>query len=207
MKKAKFEQLSDIIQGGGLGVSLHASTVMAVNLDVKCRDIRDISSGSILPDLGISTTANILTNICLSYDAGYDIYMTLAYSGEVCSRVLGLPKMEDVIDGIKENTFKFDYLNPEIDNANADNHVIVFNNKEIERELGSFFDKDKINLWSDSTIWFTDTDSINTVLKGYSESLNIKVNPIYNCFDKDMRIKLDKQIREEAVVLLQQRPR
>lgn len=204
MKKAKFESLGDIVQGGGLGVSLRASTVMAVNLDVQCRDIRPISSGNILPDLGVDTTANILTNICLSYDAGYDVFMTLAYSGVVTG--LGLPTTESVIKSIQDNVFRFDNLNPAVDNTNADNHVIVFNSEEIEKQFGGFYNKSKVQLWSESTMWFTDNDSINTVLKGYAESLNIKVNPIYNCFNKEMRIELDKQIREEAVILMQQRP-
>jgi uncharacterized protein (UPF0333 family) len=203
MIKGNFSTLTDIIQGGGLPVSLGSALVTGINLDVMWEDIRPIDSPRIVADIGTQCQANIISNIHLIYGTEYDVYLTLVYSGEVMG--YGLPSAEDIILSVKNNEFKFDYTHAAVTPVAASNHVISFNSKDAENSLSCFFEDRSKWLGVDSA-WFDDEKS-KVILNGYAESLNLKVNPIYNCFDKSLREQIDASIRESAIELMRQPPK
>ena len=203
MLKGNFSKLTDIIQGGGLSVSLGGALVTGINLDVMWEDIRPIDSPRIVADIGTKCQANIISNIHLIYGAEYSAYLTLAYSGEVMG--YGLPSAEDIILSIKNGDFKFNCTHSAVTPAAEGNHVITFNTKDAEKSLSRFFE-DKSRWFSGDSAWFDDEKS-QIILNGYAESLNLKVNPIYNCFDKSLREQLDASIRESAIELMRQPPK
>ena len=202
MKKGKFLTLTDVIQGGGLPVHFNFAMATAVNLDVMWEDIRPVDSPKIVADIGTKCQAHIISNVHLEYDAGYSAYLTLVYSGEVSG--YGLPTPEDIILSIKNGDFKFNSAHHAIKPIESGNQLIMFKNADAEKSLKGFFGTDR--WFDDNCVWFNDDDS-KIILNGYSESLNTKPNPVYNCFDKGLREALDASIRESAIELLRQPPK